>query len=319
VEEKDKTALFLVSEDKALAENISALVSGQGYALKTYAYASQAIADAEKDPPQLVISDTGSPNAISFDLCKDLRKNFGFRYIPPIILAVSGTLSENREKIIYSGCDDYIQKEEIGAELLLKIKLTLCRAARNQDIHPLTRLPGQSSLLAELSRRIQAKDRFAVYYADLCSIRAINQRYGFQKGDEIIKYTASLILKAVKDFGSPSDFVAHTQNDDFVFISLPDSVDTIAAWLTEEFDKNVASFYETEDVKRGYILLKNRKGEIQQAPFLSLYLGILTNEHFTFNNPGQVIQVAMELKDFARNTFKKSSYVKDRRKNYAFK
>jgi GGDEF domain-containing protein len=226
--------------------------------------------------------------------------------------------THDTEKLIYAGVDDYIQSSAIIQELSIKIKLNLYRVARHQDINPLTRLPGQTSLLKELQKRIDSKSLFAANFADLEAIKDYNQRYGFKKGDEVIKYTGSLIFKAIKDFGSPSDFLCHPQNDDFIFITLTDSVNTMAEWITKEFNKNIRSFYEAEDLKRGYLLLKNRKGELQKIPFLKICIGIVTNEFYSFANPGQIIQVAIELRSFAQNNFPTSSFVKDRRKTYPF-
>jgi len=317
MENNHKIKLFILAENKNLQEDIVSSLPKDDFEIKVYSSGNEAIADSEKEPPEVVISDLLSPNINGLDISKELRKNFLFRYVPIILILPDGE-TQDKEKLIYSGVDDYIQKSSIKGEILLKIKLNLYRIARQQDINPLTRLPGQFSLLKELQKRIESKNLFAFYYADLYRIREFNQRYGFKKGDEVIKYAASLIFKALRDLGSPSDFLSHPQNDDFIFITLPDSVDTIGNWITNEFDKKIALFYDAEDAKRGYILLKNRKGEIQKIPFLRIYIGVVTNKYYSFLNPGQIIQVATELKTFAQNNFQKSICVKDRRRSYSF-
>lgn len=317
MENNHKIKLFILTGNKNLQEEIESSLSKDEYEIKVYSSGNEAIAASEKEPPEVLISDLLSPDINGLDISKELRNNFLFRYVPIILILPNGE-TQDKEKLIYSGVDDYIQESAIKHEISIKIKINLYRIARQQDINPLTRLPGQFSLLKELQKRIESKNLFALYYADLYRIREFNQRYGFKKGDEVIKYTGSLIFQALRDFGSPSDFLSHPQNDDFIFITLPDSVETIGNWITKEFDKNITAFYDAEALKRGHILLKNRKGEIQRIPFLRIYIGVATNEHYSFINPGQIIQVAAELRNFAQNNFQKSIHVKDRRKSYSF-
>ena len=315
--EQAKIKLYLIAEDQKLINAALPLLEQNGYEVILYGLPGDAFAAIEKNTPSVILSEYDSPNINGLDLCKDIRKNFLLRYVP-VILLLNDEETGDREKLIYSGADDYIRCSFIGRELLIKIKLNLYRIARHQDINPLTGLPGQSSLLLELQKRIGGKNLFALQYADIYRIREYNQRYGFKKGDELIKYTADLILKTLKRFGSPSDFLAHTRDDDFIFLTLPDSVDKIADQIAMDFDKDVAAFYDADDSRRGYIMLKSRKGEIQKTPFLRICIGVVTSEFYQFTNPGQMIQVALELREFANKSFQKSFYVKDRRKSYTF-
>jgi CheY-like chemotaxis protein len=318
MEEKNRIKISLITGNKPLQEAVVSLLPQEDYEIKILVSQEEAISASEKDPPELILAELLSPNLNGLELSRELRKNFLFRYIPIIMLLPDGE-SQDKESLIYSGCDDYLQKSRLNQELFVKVKLNLTRIARQQDINPLTRLPGQASLLKELQKRIASKSMFALHYADLAKIKDFNQRYGFKKGDEVIKYTGTLIFKALQKFGSPSDLLCHPQNDDFIFITLPDSIDAVAGWITKEFDKNIRSFYDDEDAKRGYLLLKNRKGEIQKIPLLRIYISVVTNECFPYSNVGQIIQVASELRSFAQNNFPNSFYVKDRRKSYTFR
>lgn len=310
-----QTKVAIVSENTSLQEQILYLLE-DGFSARLYPSGEDAISAFEKEIPAIIVSDLSSPNINSIELCKTLRKNFLFRHVP-VVLLVPEQSEQEKEKFVYSGIDDYVDSSRLESDLLLRIKLNLFRIARQQDINPLTHLPGQGSLLQELQKRIEAKSKFAGYCADLHRLKEYNQRYGFKKGDEVIKYTASLLMLALKQMGSPSDFLSHPSNDDFYFLTQPDSIQQVCEWVIREFDKNVSSFYDPEDVKRGHIILKNRKGEILKIPFLRLYMGVATNETYAFTNPGQVIQVATELKDYARS-FQNSIFVKDRRKSYSF-
>lgn len=312
-----KAKISIIVEDRNLQDYIVLILMGEDYDVKAYTTQSDALSNLEKDFPDVIVSIFHSSNINGLDICKVLRKNFLFRYTP-IIFILEDTDSLNKAKLIYAGGDDYLQRSMLEEELLLKIKLSLSRVAREKDINPLTMLPGQSNLLKELQKRIDEKALFAICCADLYKLRFYNQRYGFKKGDEVIRYVSSSILKILREFGSPSDFLAHPQNDDFFFLTPHDSAEAVADKITKTFDLNISSFYDMEDRKRGHLLIKNRKGEILKIPFLRVYVGIVTNENYQFFNPTQVIQIVTELVEFAQKSSEKSAYAKERRKVYPF-
>jgi len=66
------------------------------------------------------------------------------------------------------------------------------------EINPLTRLPGNISINRQIEDRLQQSEVFAFAYADLDYFKPFNDKYGFSRGDEVIKITARLILNIVK-------------------------------------------------------------------------------------------------------------------------
>lgn len=315
--EDKKTKILVIVDDQDLQDYLAAMLIGENYEVKIFSRADAALNDLEKDIPDLIISDFQSARINGIEICKAARKSFLFSLIPFIFLLEDSSQLE-KAKLIYVGGDDYIQKSSLEEELLLRVKLNLFRIFRQQDINPITRLPGQTSLLRELRRRIDAKAQTAVCHLDLYQFKEFNQRYGFKRGDEVIKYAGSLITEALRYYGSPTDFLAHPGSDDFFFITSPLGLEEIVNKIIIDFDQAAPSFYDDEDKKRGFIAIKNRKGDILQIPILRLYIGIATNERFPFIDPAQIIQIASELKDFAQKSFEKSMYAKERREGWPF-
>jgi hypothetical protein len=89
-------------------------------------------------------------------------------------------------------------------------------------------------------------------------------------------------------------------------------VDELCNKVIEDFDKTVASFYSQEDNKNGYIVAKNRKGELCKIPILSVSIGVVTSETRDFTHVAEITQIATELKQYAK-TLGGSVCVKDRR------
>ena len=315
--EARKTRISVIVGDSALEDFIVLVLIGDDYMVKVYKTQQEALKGLEQEPPDLIICDFSAQHINGLDICKILRKNLPYYYIP-IIFILPEAEPLHKARLIYSGVDDYIMRTDVEDDLLVRVKLNLYRTGRQRDINPVTGLPGEASLLAELEKRLEAKKLFGVFHADLSDFRLFNQRYGFKRGDDVLKFTAKTIASALKDLGTPADFIAHPHSDDFVFLSSHDCVDSVCERIIQGFNVGVRSFYGDEDRAREYIITKNRKGEVLHILFLRIHIGVVTNEHYPFLDPIQVIQTSAELKDYSQKNFDKSMYVRERRKKYPF-
>ena len=315
--EEKKVKVFVIVQDRNLQDYLAAMLIGENYEVKAYSRQDTALNELEKDIPDLIISDFQSPDINGVEICKALRKTFLFSHIVLIFLLEDPGQLE-KAKLIYAGGDDYIQKSSLEEELLLRVKLNLFRIFRQHDINPITGLPGQASLLKELRQIIDSKAHAAVCCLDLYKFREFNQHYGFKRGDELIKYSGAVITESLRYYGGPADFLAHPASDNFFFITSPLGVDDIVSKIIIDFDKGVPSFYSDEDKKKGFILIKNREGDIQKIPIVRIYMGIAINERVPFIDPAQIMQIASELKNFAQKSFEKSMFAKERRQGWPF-
>lgn len=315
--EDKKIKILVITDDQNFQDYAMSMLIGENYEVRHYSRQGEALSGLTREAPDLIISDFQAADIDALDICKKARSLPSFSRIPLIII-VEGATQLDKARLIYAGADDYMQKSLMEEELLLRVKLNLFRAARLQDVNPVSRLPGEAALLKELQKRIAAKSPSAVCRVDLYKFKEFNQRYGFKKGDEVIQYTAMLLRESLQYAGGPADFLAHAGGDNFFFIGSPLDTPVVVDRIINDFDKGIGLFYDEGDRKKGFILIKNRKGDILQVPLMRLHLGIATNENYLFTNPAQILQVANELKDFAQKTFEKSMYVKERRKGCPF-
>jgi len=267
---------------------------------------------AQTGSPSLIITDYAMPVMDGRQFCQALKKDILLRHIPVIMLTGKG---EVQDKVggIDAGADDYIVKPFEPNELLARIKMILRRTERSLDANPLTYLPGNVSIMDELQLRISSKKTFAVGYVDLDKFKAYNDKYGFERGDEVIRETAKSIIKAVNDMGDKSTFIGHIGGDDFVFVSEDSQADGICQKIIEGFDKIAPSFYSDEDRKAGFILTKDRQGNEIKVGFLSISVGIVSSAAQQINHIAQVGEIGAELKKYAKG-IEGSVYVRDKRK-----
>ena len=165
-----------------------------------------------------------------------------------------------------------------------------------------------------MKKRFSLKETFAMIYIDLDNFKAYNDIYGFLKGDQIIKFTAKIILKNVHTDEYEDSFVGHIGGDDFVAIVSETDYERICQNIITDFDSNVSKFFTEDDVNRGYFEVANRKGIMEQFPLTSISIGVVEVEVGRFANVLEIGEAGASVKHLAK-TIQGSTYVIDRRKN----
>lgn len=305
--------ILIVVGDSQRQQILSSLISGEGYNIKTCASQDEAVEIlCGNTCVDLIISDFEQPLVNGKEFCGFIRASFRLRHIC-IILIINTEDPLDKIRAIDAGADDYIQEDYDPKELLIRLKTSLLRSARDPEASLLTKLPGNISLIKELEKRISSGVPLAAACLDLDKFKEFNECYGFENGDKIINYTSQIIVKAIQELGNRTDFLAYIGADDFVFITTPDCIEEVCNKIIVDFDNGILDFYSETDRKRGFIVTKNRGGAINKIPPLSVSIGICTNEKKRLSHIGEIIQVATELKNYAK-TLRGSNFVKDRRK-----
>ncbi|MDP8266848.1 MAG: response regulator [Candidatus Aceula meridiana] len=268
---------------------------------------------AKEHTPDLIITDYKMPIMDGRHFCRAIKKDIILQHTPIIMLTGKG---EVKDKVggLEAGADDYLVKPFEPNELLARIRMILKRTKRSLDANPLTRLPGNNSIMDELQYRIQNGESFAVGYADLDKFKSYNDIYGFEKGDEIIKETARILIDAAQQKGDPATFVGHIGGDDFVYICDDNMANGIAEEIIKQFDKSTPSFYNEKDRQKGYLLSKNRQGEKVKLGLLAISIGIVSSRNQEIKHVAQVAEIGADLKKYAKS-IEGSSFVRDQRQD----
>jgi len=176
--------------------------------------------------PDMIIIDEDTIDMNIIDLCKSIRENED-NSITPIIVISSEWEKEHRVKILEQSVEYFIIKPVDQEYLYFTVKNLLRLLQTNRRISPLTGLPGNVQIQAEMKKRLLNKEKFAVFYFDLDNFKAYNDIYGFSNGDEIIKFTAKTIVKNIHSLGLDNSFIGHIGGDDFIAITSYSNFDKI--------------------------------------------------------------------------------------------
>lgn len=185
-------------------------------------------------------------------------------------------------------------------------------AKKNMRLQPVSGLPDNFFIQQEIERRLEEGEKIAVIYVDLENFRHYNQRYGYARGDKVLKFLALLLFDKLRESGNPTDFAGHLGSDDFVLLTSPDRFRAICGEVIRSFDRLVLQHYDKDDRESGQISMKDRRGEDHTYPIMSITLSVITNERRDLSHFVQINDIAWELKQYA-STFKRSEMVIDRR------
>jgi CheY-like chemotaxis protein len=114
--------LLVVDDDTDALEMIRTMLSAHGAQVQIASSAAEALKILEKNVPDVLVSDIGMPEMNGTEFIAKLRQseNKCLRYIPAIALTAFAS-TEDRERILAAGFDQYQSKPVIAADLLFNI------------------------------------------------------------------------------------------------------------------------------------------------------------------------------------------------------
>lgn len=282
---------------------------------KDYTFISVKTADlgiALRNIPAMIIIDEDDIDMDIVELCKTIRSDEN-NSITPIAVVSSNIDRIHRIEILKTSIEYFIRKPINDEYIYYTIKNITSLMYINRRVSPLTGLPGNVQIQAEMKKRLMNKEDFAIAYVDLDNFKAYNDVYGFSAGDEIIKFTAKVLLENIHKIENSDNFVGHIGGDDFIAIISKTDYDTVCKNMIAQFDKEVISFYLEDDVERGYVEVANRKGVIEQFPLVSISIAVVEIDRNRFKTTLEIGEIGAQVKHKAK-TILGSSYFINKRK-----
>ena len=176
----------------------------------------------------------------------------------------------------------------------LMIRSTALEVQSAQGSNPLTGLPGNRSIERWI---LAAMDQTSscVLYADLDRFKEYNDRYGFIRGDEMIRCLARVLAASAASL-SPDCNLGHVGGDDFVIVSPgPVTSESIEA-ACRAFDQEKRALFESRDLTLGCFSSVDRQGREIAVPLVTLSIAAVSREVVEADHPGVLAQMAASLK-----------------------
>lgn len=303
--------IFVIDDNNDLVETLNRLFKDMPK-YKFINIRAEELEVALRSIPSLIIVDEDNTDVNIIEICNTIRSNED-NNITPVAVVTSNIDKAHRIDILKTSVQYCIKKPVDEEYLFYTVKNVIELLYTNRKVSPLTGLPGNVQIQAEMKKRLLSKETFAMLYIDLDNFKAYNDVYGFSSGDEIIKFTAKVISKYVHSLEKSNNFVGHVGGDDFVAIVSKTDYDKICQEIIIEFDKGIETFYSKNDILKGCVEIENRRGVLEQFPLTTISVAVVEVDPITFKSPLEIGEVGAQVKHRAK-AIMGSAYVINRRK-----
>jgi len=228
-EQSGEEITVLVADDSAVYRKlVEQALSESQYAVMFAKSGREAVDIFAKHRPALVITDWMMPDFSGIELCENIRQRFPESYTYIIILTGMSQKSEV-VKGLTAGANDYLTKPFDREELLARtgvgkrvIELHRQIEKKNRLLEelaltdPLTDLPNRRAIEEWVTRQLSGAARYGfafwIVVADLDHFKNINDTYGHEAGDIVLKRVAEIL----KSNSRKSDICGRVGGEEFL-------------------------------------------------------------------------------------------------------
>ena len=251
MEQNVSNANILVVEDMEFEiDKIRATIESQGNNLILKSSGLEAMQAARDNDFELIIISLGLKEEDGLRLCSHLRSSERTRGVP--ILMIGG--EDDMPRIAHGleiGAHDYILRPVDRNELMARIRTQVRRKRFQEKLRTnfemslnmaltdtLTGLYNRRYFEVHLSKMLeqnmQAQKPLGILYLDIDHFKPINDTYGHNIGDEVLKIFAKRLIDNLRSF----DLVARLGGEEFVAV-LPDTSTETAHTIAERLRRSI--------------------------------------------------------------------------------
>jgi len=223
--------ILLVEDSQTQALKFKLMLESRGYRVTLAKNGLEAMSLLMQHPVSIVISDWVMPEMDGRELCQAIRQHDFENYVYIILLTAKDAKHDIIEGL-EAGADDYMVKPVDDAELIARlstarriISLEASLKQRNQEIallsitDPLTRVFNRGYLNAHLPKVLKRAQRYqlplSLLITDIDHFKVVNDRYGHQVGDQVLKAFADVLAGALR---RDLDWIARYGGEEFIIV-----------------------------------------------------------------------------------------------------
>ena len=214
--------ILVVDDHEDNIEVLRVRLESWGYRVASADNGYDALAYVEKTPPDLILLDVMMPEIDGIEVARRIKGNKALPFIP-IIMQTALDSTESKVEGLEAGADDYITKPIDFAELKARLR-SMLRIKRLQEaleerekelleVNERLRYMSQTDGLTGLDNRRHLNERieemfqqaerlsepFSLVMCDLDKFKSVNDTYGHQAGDEVLKQLARILKEEARE------------------------------------------------------------------------------------------------------------------------
>jgi diguanylate cyclase (GGDEF)-like protein len=215
--QKNKNINILLVEDSSTMRNLekyllkrlnlNVITANNGdEALKIY--------NEKKDDIDLIITDIHMPGKDGIEIVKEIRHEKRLEELPILVISSDNTSA----KALKKGANDFIRKPFEKEEFIVRVNNLLetydyiKKYKKETMIDPLTGAYNRMFLQTKLDNMFKIYDTKSIAMLDIDHFKKINDTFGHQKGDEILK----IFVKVIKSTIRSSDVLVRYGGEEFL-------------------------------------------------------------------------------------------------------
>ncbi|HEY4303046.1 MAG TPA: PleD family two-component system response regulator [Gemmatimonadaceae bacterium] len=257
--------ILIVDDHEDNVELLKARLESWGYGTVSATDGEMALQKVEEEPPDLILLDVMMPKIDGIEVARRVKANDNLPFIP-IIMQTALDATENKVEGLEAGADDYITKPIDFAELKARLTSMLRIKRLQEDLEErerqlleanerlrhmsqtdgLTGLDNRRNLEERIEEMFEHAKRlnepFSCVMCDLDRFKSVNDTYGHQAGDNILKQFAKILRNEVREIDRAGRF----GGEEFMLL-LPGTVLDAAVTFAERVRKQIESHTFTFD------------------------------------------------------------------------
>lgn len=255
---ESRLRILVVDDHEDNIELLRARLEARGYVVEGAADGQAALDAVARCAPDLILLDVMMPKLDGMQVVRLLKGNKALPFIP-VIMQTALDSTENKVEGLDAGADDYITKPinfaELEARVNAMLRLKKVQSALEASERELSKLNAQlreislTDGLTKVDNRRSLEERLhemwehsvrlhepiAIVMCDIDKFKSVNDNYGHQAGDAVLKEFAQLLKGEAREI----DRVGRYGGEEFLLI-LPGTVLDAAVTFAERLREKVA-------------------------------------------------------------------------------
>src|SRR5919106_1381441 len=266
----DKAKILVVDDSADIVEILADLLEANDYAVCTAGTGLEALAQIEREQPDLLLLDVLMPNLTGYEVCRKIRENPA-TVVLPVVMLTAMEANVERIKGIEAGADDFLSKPPSHPELLARVR-SLIRIKQLHDT-----VQAQMGQLSEWNKTLET--------------RVQEQVAQLERLERLKRFFSPHLAELIVTGGAEDPLKSHRRQISVVFIDLREFT-TFAETNEPEEVMDVLWEYHAE---LGPLILKH-EGTLER--FTGDGMMVFFNDPIVVPNPEErAVRMAVEMRD----------------------
>lgn len=233
-----KAHILIIDDQESILEYYSALLTAAGMSAAFTNNPLEILEKLEQHRPDLILLDINMPLVNGYELAGVIRQFEEYQSIPILFLSAE-TSTEKKSSLLEIGSDDLLSKDMSPLEFVRQIRSRVERAKILSSFMYEDSLTGllnhaQIQMAAEraLSQAKRYKRSCSIAMLDIDNFKYINDTYGHQTGDKVLKALAQLLQQRLRT----TDYIGRYGGEEFM-LALPETAIQDAGNIVNELRK----------------------------------------------------------------------------------